>query len=40
VLPYLQMCARISDGAASESELLMVVNPEALFQSPVLQPMV
>ncbi len=40
VLPYLQMCARLSESVASESELLMVVNPEALFQSPVLQPMV
>ena len=42
-LPYLQMCARLDilDGAqtiAQTSELLMVINPEALFQSPVLQP--
>ncbi len=40
VLPYLQMCARLSDEGISEPELLMIVNPEALFQSPVLQPMV
>ena len=45
-LPYLQMCARLDTDSvqtgvqtgAQTSELLMVINPEALFQSPVLQP--
>ncbi len=40
VLPYLQMCARLGEGPQKDSELLMVINPEALLQSPVLQPMV
>jgi positive phototaxis protein PixI len=40
VLPYLQMCARLGEGLQKDSELLMVINPEALLQSPVLQPMV
>lgn len=39
VLPYLQICARLADDGTQPSEVLMVINPEALFQSPVLQPM-
>jgi chemotaxis signal transduction protein len=51
-LPYLQMCARITEQGLTtgsqtgsqtglqSTELLMVINPEALFQSPVLQPTV
>jgi positive phototaxis protein PixI len=38
-LPYLQMCARLGLDHEQNSELLMVINPEALLQSPVLQPM-
>jgi positive phototaxis protein PixI len=36
-LPYLKSCARIAASDAAAAALLMVLNPDALIQSPVLQ---
>jgi positive phototaxis protein PixI len=36
-LPYLKSCARIASTDTTAATLLMVLNPDALIQSPVLQ---
>lgn len=36
-LPYLKSCARLTSHENSSATLLMVLNPDALLQSPILQ---
>lgn len=36
-LPYLKSCARLTANENSSATLLMVLNPDALLQSPILQ---
>jgi positive phototaxis protein PixI len=36
-LPYLKSCARVASSDTAAAALLMVLNPDALIQSPILQ---